>query len=413
MNEIQPSSEVDIFQFIETIWEGKWKIIAVTAACLVVSISFLSIRPEPNFVATTEIKPLLAVDTVNYQQSNALEFFAVYREQPSVRDGHSDQDQDRDIAGVVYPSAFLDQLFIEQLGSLRLQSRILKKNGFLLRKDFKSDIEYERALTQLAATISVRQDDAQQAESHRSWKLQFKYNNQGKWLSALEDLKDAANQNVRNLIKSRFEKLQATAIQKRDFQIEDLDAQIAVLITAHESETISRLAHLSEQAAIARKLNIPKQTGNATPSIYQSLNTQGSESIDVRTTNLENGSPLYLRGYIALEKEAELIKSRQDKRVFIDGLQKLEEKKLLLLTDKTVERAQRLFAKTPVMDPNTFRAAIFDVEATKFRYGSDSKLILTLTALVGGMIGVIYVLLANAMGNRRQSRIEQNSVISS
>ena len=99
--------------------------------------------------------------------------------------------------------------------------------------------------------------------------------------------------------------------------------------------------------------------------------------------------------------------------MFIDGLQKLEEKKLLLLTDKTVERAQRLFAKTPVMDPNTFRAAIFDVEATKFRYGSDSKLILTLTALVGGMIGVIYVLLANAMRNRRQSRIEKKSVISS
>ena len=202
-------------------------------------------------------------------------------------------------------------------------------------------------------------------------------------------------------VKARFENLQESAKQKREFEIEDLDAEISILTTAYDKEIQRTLAHLSEQAAIAKKLGISKQVNIPPPSIYQSLNTQELNTIVDNTRKIDTKTPLYLRGYDALEKEAELIMSRQDKNAFIDDLLPFEQKKLILLKNKTPERAERLFAKTPVIKSDDFHAASFDVEATEFQYKSKPKLTLVLAAVFGGVIGMVYVLIASAMRSRR------------
>ena len=414
MNDIHTSDEIDLIQLIETVWDGKWKIIAIAAAFVLGVFGFQVLGPAPSFLATTEIKPILAADAEDYRQSNALGFFAVYRDieardqaQLSRRDRDRDGDGDGDGDREETPSAVLDQLFIEQLGNRSLLAGIFKKHGLLLREKFDSDRDYERALTQLAATISilppVNEDGTKRGESRRHWTLQFEFNDKGKWLAALAEIKDIANKNVRNAVKSRFENLQASAKQKRAFDIEDLDAQISIMIAAYDAETSSKLAHLAEQAAIAKKLGISKQTSIPQPSIYQSLNTQGSESSGNRPSKMETDIPLYLRGYDALEKERELIKSRQNKRVFIEGLLPLDQKKLALAKDQTPERAERLFAATPVIKSGGFQAASFVVHATDFQYNSKRMLMLALAAVVGGMIGFVYVLIAGVMRDRREA----------
>lgn len=260
MNDFHTNTEIDLIQLIETVLDGKWKIIAITAACVVGVFGFQVLGPAPSFVATTEIKQILAVDAEKYRQSNALGFFAVYRDietrdqaQLSTRDRDRDRDKDKEKR----PSAVLDQLFIEQLGSRPLLAGIFKKNGLLLREKFTSDRDYERALNQLAATITIlppiNEDGTQRGESRRHWTLQFEFNDQGKWLAALAEFKDMANKNVRNAVKSRFDNLLVSAKQKRAFDIEDLDAQISIMIAANDAEISSKLAHLAEQAAIAKK----------------------------------------------------------------------------------------------------------------------------------------------------------------
>ena len=186
--------------------------------------------------------------------------------------------------------------------------------------------------------------------------------------------------------------------------MEDLDAQISILIAAYEGETAIRLAHLAEQVAIAKKLGISKQTSMPQPSIYQTLNPRGDDSLGNTSSKTESQTPLYLRGYDALEKEIELIKSRQDIRAFIKELLPLEQKKLALAKDQTPERAERLFAATPVMKSGDFQAASFDVAATEFEYKSKRRLMLALAVVVGGIIGVVYVLIASAMRGRRAAR---------
>ena len=119
--------------------------------------------------------------------------------------------------------------------------------------------------------------------------------------------------------------------------------------------------------------------------------------------SVKTDTPFYLRGYEAIEKEIELISSRKDKRAFASGLLELEQKKRALEQDKTLQRAEALFAETPLAKPSEFSAASFAVGATEFKYKSKRALMLALSAVVGGMIGVVYVLIAGAMRGRREA----------
>ena len=62
------------------------------------------------------------------------------------------------------------------------------------------------------------------------------FNNEGKWLSVLKDIKDIANKNVRELVKARFYNTVTSSLLKRSFAIEDLDAKIFNLTASYERE---------------------------------------------------------------------------------------------------------------------------------------------------------------------------------
>ena len=51
MNETLPNDEIDLLQLIETIWDGKWKIIAITAACVLGVLGFQALGPAPSVLA--------------------------------------------------------------------------------------------------------------------------------------------------------------------------------------------------------------------------------------------------------------------------------------------------------------------------------------------------------------------------
>ena len=121
--------------------------------------------------------------------------------------------------------------------------------------------------------------------------------------------------------------------------------------------------------------------------------------------NVKSDTPFYLRGYQAIEKEIKLIESRKDVSAFVDGLVKLEQDKRALEQDKTLERAIVLFESTPIKSAEPFMAAEFDVYATDIQSKSKRSLIVALALVLGGMVGVVYVLIRSAVRNRK-ARVE-------
>jgi LPS O-antigen subunit length determinant protein (WzzB/FepE family) len=282
--------------------------------------------------------------------------------------------------------------------------------------------------------------------------------------------------------KRDFDKEMEEFEQNHQFQIEDVETLIANALNDYERTKNNRLAFLREQAAIARKLGVAKNTIEA-----QMFNSQNGVVANVTTD-----TPFYLRGYEAIEKEIELIEARTDKRAFINGLLELEQKKRGLEQDKTLfraemnknylealvelekqkrmleqdktlqraeitrlfsdvlielenqkrlleqdrtlqradrnkayldaslelerkkreiqqvrtlERAESLFASTPIVKAENFSPVSVTVEATNFETQSKRMLMLALAVVIGGMVGVLYVLISSAIRKRKLASV--------
>ncbi|MGB0820064.1 MAG: Wzz/FepE/Etk N-terminal domain-containing protein [Parvibaculales bacterium] len=364
---IQNGDEIDLVQLIETLWIGKWKIawIAVIPVLLVVGFQFT--QPPASFIAKTEIRKISSVEAQRYSESNAVGFFKVSRES---------------ILG----------LFIEQLEERKILEEAIRKFELLDPAEYEDEKEYNDAVIKLAASIVIlppQSGDGLDARSH--WEIEFEFNDEFKWLDALAYATAAITEKVRTELQNRFDTSLAIAKQKRAFALEDIETKISNSLIDYERKTTDRLAFLGEQAAIARKLGVPKNTIEA-----QTFSAQSG-----MVANIKTDTPFYLRGFEAIEKEMELLGSRNDARAFVSGLRDLEIKKRELEQDKTLERASSLFALTPILTPAEFSAVSITLEATDFENQSRFLLWLGLAVIIGGLIGAVFVLVTDAMQKRK------------
>ena len=364
---IQNGDEIDLVQLIETLWIGKWKIawIAVIPVLLVVGFQFT--QPPASFIAKTEIRKISSVEAQRYSESNAVGFFKVSRES---------------ILG----------LFIEQFEERKILEEAIRKFELLDPAEYEDEKEYNDAVIKLAASIVILPpESSDRLDARNHWKIEFEFNDEFKWLDALAYATAAITEKVRTELQNKFDTSLAIAKQKRAFALEDIETKISNSLIDYERKTTDRLAFLGEQAAIARKLGVPKNTIEA-----QTFSAQNG-----MVANIKTDTPFYLRGFEAIEKEMELLGSRNDARAFVSGLRDLEIKKRELEQDKTLERASSLFALTPILTPAEFSAVSITVEATDFENQSRFLLWLGSAVIIGGLIGAIFVLVTDAMQKRK------------
>ena len=428
--ELKPTyqdDEIDLVELLQTIWDGKWLVAAFAAVAVVLGGAFAFLKPAV-FEATTEIKPITSTEAQLYRTSNALGFFEI---SPTTLRG----------------------LFIEYLDERTLFEEAIRKHDLLKHDDYETDVDFDIAVVELAAEIAIQppinEDGTEKGESRRHWTIEFEGMDKEKWLAALVDVTTNSTAKVRETLIERFNTAVEVAQQARAFKLEDLSTQMEnaksdfekemqefELVQGFEMEDVQqairnarldydrktkdRLAFLREQAAIARELGVAKNT----------LEAQTFSASNGVVANVKSDTPFYLRGYEAIEKEIALIVAREDKDAFITGLLELEQKQRTLeqdLTleradrkeaflasllelekqqraiqqDKTIERAKELFAKTPVIEAQKFVAAQYDVYATDFESKSKRSLIVALALVLGGMVGVMFVLIRSAVRNRK------------
>ena len=77
-----------------------------------------------------------------------------------------------------------------------------------------------------------------------------------------------------------------------------------------------------------------------------------------------------------------------------------EVEKRAIEQDETLDRAKDLFNKTP-LNENDFKSTIVKVAATDFESYNIRNLFYALALVLGGMIGVVFVLISKAFINRK------------
>ena len=375
------NDEIDLLDLIVTIWDGKWKIASIVAVSLLSVFSFNIIKPNTSFIATTEIKPITSFEFDKYRLFNS--YFKIIKKEEK-------EEEENKFNNFEISQESLLNFYIENIEEGSLLETGIDKYNLINKDDFESESDYKQAIEKFASKIEVLRPIKEKNETRLYHVLSAKYNDKNKWKQLLLYLNIEANKNVKNNIINHFKTTISIQNQKKDFALEDLDIKIDNTKKDYATSTKNRLAFLAEQAAIARKLGIKKNTISS-----QTFNAQNTF-----VTNVKTDAPFYLRGFLAIEEEIKQITTRKDKSLFTDDLFKLEQKKRDLAQDETIKRTIELFNKTP-LNQTDFQATIVKEATTDFKINNKKNLYYALAIVLGGIIGVVYVLIAYALRNRR------------
>ena len=363
------ADEIDLLSLIQTVWDGKWKIASIIVVSLLSVFGFNIVKPNTTFTASTEIKPITSFEFDRYSLFNATGVFEIKRQT-------------------------LLNLYIEQIEEGPLLETAVDKFNLVNKDDFDSESDYKDTIEKFVSEIEILKPIKEKNEIRLHHVLSAEYNDKDKWKDLLTFVNKEANRKVKASIINRFATIVSIQKQKKDFALEDLEIKIDNVKKDYDRYTKDRLAFLTEQAAIARKLDIEKNT----------IASQRFSTQNTFITNVKTDAPFYLRGYLAIEEEIKQIKNRKDKNAFTNNLFKLEQQKRGLEQDETIQRAIDLFNKTPLNQTN-FKATIVKVATSDFKTNNKKNLYYALAIVLGGMIGTVYVLIANALRNRTNTTV--------
>ena len=181
---------------------------------------------------------------------------------------------------------------------------------------------------------------------------------------------------------------------RASFELQDQQTVVANLNMDFQKQILGKLSFLREQSAIARKLGIAELFFNLEGRIFPST------------------TAYYLRGFKAIDQEILMIEKRKkgsfpyersELSRFIAPLEKAEKRIRAIKQFKTYDRAEKLFSSNVLVTGNNFYAASVKVAATNFESLIKRNLYLFLAGVLGGFIGLTYVLIENVMSRRTNS----------
>jgi LPS O-antigen subunit length determinant protein (WzzB/FepE family) len=273
---------------------------------------------------------------------------------------------------------------------------VVRELNLISPLNFKNTDDFEDAVNAFVSSIEILLKTGSENTNSNSnllgATLKAEFNDERRWREALILLNSQITAEVQVVLQEIFQNTLRAAQQERAFLLEDFELRAESLIANYNRFTSDRLAFLREQAEIARELNVATNTLEV-----QTFNAQTSMIAAVNTD-----MPFYLRGYEAIEKEIQLIESRQDSTAFVEGLRAVEQEKRDIIQDRTLERAESLWSLTPAATQEGFSAASMRIAETSFDVKQNRMLVFALAGIIGAFVGIIYVLVSNAMRKRKE-----------
>ena len=360
------NDEIDLRDLFLTIWDGRIIIAMITVVLVVLGGVYA--KANPAFNASLDFRPLTSFEEDEYKELNAISFFKIDK-------------------------TILMNLFTERLLERSVLIDAIKSQNYIDPKDFDAPEKYDIAVSKIASEIEIipPTDDeklakARGVEKERgtgNWVLRFKGSDKDKFFMVMSEAFLKSNESIREELLRRFKLEVEIAERKKKFDIEDLNRYIQNAKQDYDRRTNDRLAYLTEQSAIARKLNIAKNT-------IETQNFSGANSV---LTTVKTENPYYLHGYEAIEKEIDLLKNRPNKDAFIAELMDLENKVRAIEQDPTVKRALAAFSSTPIATGDHFKVALFDVGTIDIQNQRKLSVFLAGAGALGLFLGVVVVLI--------------------
>jgi LPS O-antigen subunit length determinant protein (WzzB/FepE family) len=400
------SDEIDLIDLFETLWSGRWRLVITCFAAILVGLVF-HVGFNKMITAKCSVSQISPIEMGNFRVLDELK----------IVDKLSSED--------------LIEMYYECMSSFDNMKVLIEKYN-LLENPMEGE-EYRQQIVEFAEKrihLNLLRPSSNQNFKTRI-QVEIKHVNNGEIRSIIETLLSRASEQQRSEILQEFEhaiknleesqnfeiektKLHIDAVTKKYFEekadeIEILSKQILTLRESYANRKQDIIHQLTEQTAIARSLNIDKP--------FEVRYDQIPGNAVITQFNAQE-QPLYLRGYLALEREIELtearteddsfipelrdleskllnITNRQKEEAYIPGLRYLQEKLFLLENDATIARAEKLVNELIRNNPS-LRFASLDIDQISLKESSGVNIVLF--ALFAGFgVGCLWVFILAAV----------------
>ena len=414
------NDEIHLVELLSIVWKGKFKILVATLITVLSLMLYIKTQPK-NFIAKTNVVPISTIEENKYTSFNSFEFTSIEEILNPIKNTedtkfiiNTSKDKDDD----AYPILNKDLLKFDQLKTFKITSEGLlnhyvnllnekklfedgiRKYKLLDINNYSNVNDYEEAISKLSSSIKIiykinipEKEQIQQGFEVKYINIQFEFDDSEKWKLVLKYVDENANLILKDTLYKQYQRLLSTERQKREYLLEDIVEKIKYLKIDYDTEATNKISYLEEQSAIAKQLGIAKNT-------IEVQTLVGNQNKLLSTVSTE--SPFYLRGYEAIDKEIELIKSRKNKSAFIDGLAESLTFKRKIELDKAIDRVELIFKKTPLAKNEKFYAASLNVLSTNFDYKNYRKQIM-ISVIFGLIFGLLFVLFSHAIQTQKNS----------
>lgn len=306
--------EIGVADIFDMLWRGRLAIVMSMLACLAIGVAAWLLLPR-TYESVAEIRPinqaqysnflaLAGVDAFPYDARGLLSEYEGYLRDPGL------------------------------LFDIARQSGIVDKQGL-------SDAVYQQRLREFVTGIAFPRPDEQAKEPVPTVRMNVRADDQQALYRFVEGALNRASAELSNGL--RFEVAQNLSARKEEHlaQIEEIRLDIdsrRERVKAERADTIERLI---VQARIARSFGLDKP--------YEMQAIESREQAGGVFAQINSGAeaqPHYFRGYIAIEQQIELLRSRKDNDPFVADLRELEQKVYLLENDPRSAHVNRLLAES-------------------------------------------------------------------
>ena len=364
--------EIDLFEFFETLWQGKWVIIFASLVAVIVSVVFIKLKPN-SYDGSTDISQAKGTVFTEYAHINELFSSNSY-----------DYVINRDNVFIYFVEEFNDR---EELVAE------LKGDSYVLGVLEKIEVEKEKDATIIA--LAKQFQLVPPAKNQTDWKLKFEWHNADEGKDILRRVLNSVLLNVKKTILSDIERLASARSSRNQLKVQKLEVDLVVLEQQIKLENDRRVLFLKEQASIARALDIEINLLNVS-----SLNASQSNGISPSVSS--STPPFYLVGYKAIDAEVNALSTRtlaaNDTYVSIQSE--------LLTVKSDISFQQMLAAKDVVVEDQVLDWVRFDLAYSDIKSQKKPLLYVVLALMLGGIFGSLYILISNAVAKRKLKNSE-------
>jgi chain length determinant protein (polysaccharide antigen chain regulator) len=385
--EQQYNDEIDLADLVRSLWNGKWLVIGITLATVIAATVYVVVTPK-SYTGTLYITTIPISETNKYLPlSVAIE--AIEASEASEASEFPRSVLESDLNNITKDQLAL--LFIEDVQTYAGLKKSIEEKKYFKKLENESNVEFTRRMEAVARTFTLSKVVNKKGEGDSKWLMEVTTQQPGLAIGVLADALLFSNNRVSHSVENTFNEILNAKSRNITGKINDINIAKNILIAQEKLKTQARLAFLNEQANLARAIKISKNTLNA-----QAFTTQSS-----LVSIIDQRQPYYLRGYTAIETEIDNLSSRQSPELFIPKLLDLDRQRQTLLQDKSIARLKEALKLTPI-GTDAFKSAAYDLYTVQFKSTSKPKLVLTLSLVLGGMLGIFVLVIRNVVSRKEQ-----------